>query len=217
MLDKQTKRNAIRHGNSPEKVLLHTAYTPGLASFDGPHGCKISSSIRRPPAGVSEQIKNSQGMVIQDGGAYISTRLPTEPLAIARESIFSSWREKIADLASPSDFVQRDLEDCRAKIGAVDDPNAVHAKGRGIVVCDEAYLPSAEEVASSEFGADPNNRFLLRLPPDGTVVEDLRMKNWASRATKAILQRWTKPSSSKSWSEREINALRRKVNILTFD
>lgn len=85
-------------------------------------------------------------MVIQDGGVYTSTRLPTEPLAIAH-------------------FVQRDLADCQSKLGAVADPHALHAKGRGVVMCEEAYMPSVEELSSRNFAAEPQNRFLLRLPP----------------------------------------------------
>ena len=42
------------------------------------------------------------------------------------------------------------------------------------------------------------------------------MKNsFASRATKAILQRWQK--SGKTWSEQQIKQMRQRVKILTFD
>ncbi|ORY87474.1 hypothetical protein BCR35DRAFT_302242 [Leucosporidium creatinivorum] len=194
VLDTQTMRDAIKHGNSPEKTLLHTAYSTGFVKFDGPHSCKVSSTADRPDS-VTDEIKNSQGIVIQEGGTYSSTRLPTEPLAIAH-------------------FVQRDLADCHSKLGAVDDPNAAQSKGRGAVICEEHYMPSQEEVESRSFNADSQNRFLLRTPPEGTVVQDPRMQSsWASKATKAILQRWKQSSAP---SEREIRAARKQVRILNF-
>lgn len=256
VLDTQTMRNAIKHGNSPEKVrcslassvdgreahlprwqtLLHTAYTTGFVKFDGPHSCKVSSSAHRPDS-VTDEIKNSQGMVIQEGGTYSSTRLPTEPLAIARMHCSATNLFDLFLTASvPTDFVQRDLADCHSKLGAVDDPNAAQSKGRGAVICEEHYMPSQEEVDSRSFNADTQNRFLLRTPPyvvssslgslvppltpsllhsEGTVVEDPRIKNsWASKATKAILQRWKQSSSAAT--EREIRAARKQVRILDF-
>jgi hypothetical protein len=143
--------------------------------------------------------------------------------------------------SAPTDFVQRDLADCHTKLGAVDDPNAAQTKGRGAVICEEHYMPSKEEVESRSFNADNQNRFLLRTPPyvvssslrsararsvadspsflhtcrEGTVVEDPRMRNsWASKATKAILQRWKQSGSAAT--EREIQAARKQVRILNF-
>ncbi|KAK4690201.1 hypothetical protein P7C70_g9654, partial [Phenoliferia sp. Uapishka_3] len=95
VLATQTRRDIIdsEHRNLPEKTLLHTAYTANFVHFDGPHSCRIDKDTKTPK-GVTREIRDSQGEVLQDGGVFKSTRLPTEPLAIAH-------------------FFQRDLTDCR--------------------------------------------------------------------------------------------------------
>lgn len=122
----------------------------------------------------------------------------------------------IADLVRPADYVQRSLSDCLSKMGAVVDPNAVHTKGRGAVICEEQYMPSQSELDSASFNADAQNRFLLRTPTEGTVVEDPRMRDsWAAKATKAILQSW-KAKKGAAPSERLIKSARKKVHVLSF-
>jgi hypothetical protein len=98
------------------QTLLHTAFTSGFVSFDGPHSCKIDAAAD-VPKGVTDEIKNSQGVTIQDGGIYASTRLPTEPLAIARAFLrFRAVSTLGLALISVffADFLQRDLSDCHS-------------------------------------------------------------------------------------------------------
>lgn len=90
-------------------------FTSDFVTFDGPHSCRVMDS---PPPGVTNEIRDSQGTLISAGGAYHSTSLPLEPLAVAH-------------------YQQRDLSDCHRKMGALDDPNSLHETGRGQIVCDE--------------------------------------------------------------------------------
>ena len=106
VLDTQTARDVVHHGNLPEKVsrfttftlsfinvalqvLIHTAFSSSFVEFSGPHSCRVNE--KPAPEGVSREIRNSQGVKIQDGGTYQTTRLPTEPLAIARTSSYHSF------------------------------------------------------------------------------------------------------------------------------
>ncbi|KAM0746460.1 hypothetical protein T439DRAFT_329890 [Meredithblackwellia eburnea MCA 4105] len=172
VLSAQTKRDVVNEKKMlPEKVLLHTAFSKDFVHFDGPHSCRVNS-VDDPPEGVTREIRNSQGELLQDGGVFRSTRLPTEPLSIAH-------------------YFQRDLSDCHQKLALIHDPNSLHAKGRGVLECEEHYVPSVEELASKDFIADKQNRFLLHLPEEGTVVEDLRAKeSWAGRAAQSVLSDW---------------------------
>lgn len=99
-------------------------------------------------------------------------------------------------------------------MAVVQDPNSLHMKGRGTVECEEQYLPSQAELASPAFVADAQNRFLLRLPPPGSVVEDLRARDsWAAKAAKEVMRRW---ADAKPPSAREVEAARGKVVMLVF-
>lgn len=55
-------------------------------------------------------IRNSQGVKIQESGTYQTTRLPTEPLAIARTSHCPRLLLDVDFLFA--DYLQRDLSDC---------------------------------------------------------------------------------------------------------
>lgn len=66
-----------------KQTLIHTAFTASFVHFDGPHSCRVDSSTKIPK-GLTREIRDSQGEVLQSGGTFKSTRLPTEPLAIAR-------------------------------------------------------------------------------------------------------------------------------------
>ncbi|KAL8283337.1 hypothetical protein RQP46_005747 [Phenoliferia psychrophenolica] len=196
VLNIQTRRDVIdsAHRDLPEKTLLHTAFTASFVHFDGPHSCRVDSSTPTPE-GLTREIRDSQGEVLQSGGVFKSTRLPTEPLAIAH-------------------FFQRDLTDCRQKMAVVQDPNSLHTKGRGTVECEEQYLPSQAELKSPSFVADAQNRFLLRLPQEGSVIEDLRARDsWAAKAAGAVLKSWRTRAPP---TAREIEQAREKVIMLSF-
>lgn len=196
VLDTQTARDVVHHGTLPEKVLIHPAFGSSFVEFSGPHSCRVNE--KPAPEGVSREIRNSQGVKIQDGGTYQTTRLPTEPLAIAH-------------------YLQRDLSDCHQKLGNLNDPNSIYTDGQGQVLCDEHYLPSSAEMSSPAFLTSPQNRFLARIPPEGMVVEDLRMKqSWTAEATKAILDVWRESAVGGGASGGEVERARDKVVMLVF-
>lgn len=74
-------------------------------------------------------------------------------------------RKLSADTPDVADYVQRDLADCHAKLGLVQDANSAYSKGRGTVMCEEFYLPTQDELSSESFRSDSQNRFLARTPP----------------------------------------------------
>ncbi|KAI5480209.1 hypothetical protein MNV49_001537 [Pseudohyphozyma bogoriensis] len=194
VLTTQTKRDVVQHGTLPEKTLIHTAFSSGFVNFDGPHSCRVSDKVEIP-TGLTNEIRDSQGDTLQKGGAYKPARLPTEPLSIAH-------------------FFQRDLTDCHEKLAALDDPNSLHAKGRGTVLCEEHYLPSPEELASPEFVNNEQNRFLVRVPEEGSVVEDLRVRDsWAAKAAGAVLKVWKAKGPP---SLQLVESARDRVELLLF-
>lgn len=221
------------------QVLLHPAYTSDFVYFDGPHSCRVDQQTPAPK-GVTKEIRNSQGEVIQTGGVFKSTtRLPTEPLAIARTLCYRIvFLLGEADHPRIPDFFQRDLSDCHQvrtsipspphlllltppithqKMGLVADPNSLHSKGRGTVSCEELYLPSPAELASPTFVADVQNRFLVRVPEEGSVIEDLRARDsWAAKATAAILSSWNVKGAQVAVTQREIELAQDKVVLLLF-
>lgn len=75
-------------------------------------------------------------------------------------------------------------------------------------------MPSPAELASPDFVADERNRFLVRLPAEGTVVEDLRVRDsWPAKAAHAVLAAWEGQSPP---NPREIELARSKVIMLSF-
>jgi len=177
------------------QTFIHTAYLDKpVARFAGPHSCEVSDKIK-PPEGLTTEIRNSQGTLLQDGGLYEVAKLPIEPLAIARASLFRSrslpFRFGLTSSLSrsPADYLQRDLRDCLSKLSSLADPNDLHAKSRGARSCEEHYLPTASERRSLADSAQ--NRFLLETPPSGTVIVDERMtKSWAAQAVKELHGHW---------------------------
>lgn len=104
------------------------------------------------------------------------------------------------------------------KLAILDDPNNSNQEGTsGQILCDESYLPSAEERADPSWLSTPQNRFLARLPT-GAVVEDQRVKtSWAGETTRSILAAWRKDTSGKGGStEKEVQRARHKVRMLDF-
>ncbi|GAA5856706.1 hypothetical protein JCM9279_000310 [Rhodotorula babjevae] len=166
---KQSKKVVLEEGLQ-QKVFIHTAYSDKpIARFAGPHSCEVADAIK-PPEGLTTEIRNSQGTLLQDGGLYEVAKLPIEPLAIAH-------------------YFQRDLRDCLSKLSSLADPNDLHAKSRGARSCEEHYLPTASERRSLADSAQ--NRFLLETPPPGTVIVDERMaKSWAAQAVKELHGHW---------------------------
>lgn len=103
------------------------------------------------------------------------------------------------------------------KLGNLNDPNSIYTEGQGQVLCDEHYLPSSAEMSSPAFRSSPQNRFLAKLPQEGTVIEDLRMQNsWTSEATKAILDVWREGAVGGAVSGGEVERARDKVVMLVF-
>ncbi|BGP40692.1 hypothetical protein JCM10449v2_004654 [Rhodotorula kratochvilovae] len=177
VLETQTHRDVLKQGKKvvreeglQQKTLIHTAFaeTP-IVHFAGPHSCEVSTR-GTPPEGLSTEIRNSQGTLLQEGGLYEVAKLPIEPLAIAH-------------------YLQRDLRDCLSKLSSLSDPNDLHSKSRGILACEEHYLPSPSERRSLE--DNTQNRFLLKTPPQGSVVEDARIAtSWAAEAAREIRAYW---------------------------
>lgn len=82
VLETHVNRDAADH-DLDEKALIHPSFSsPSFVHFEGPHSCFIDPA-GDVPAGLSNEIRNSQGALLQVGGSYTSTRLPIEPLAIA--------------------------------------------------------------------------------------------------------------------------------------
>ncbi|KAJ8293550.1 Phenylalanine--tRNA ligase, mitochondrial [Rhodotorula toruloides] len=180
VLETHTQRDVLKQGTAAlrekrllQKTLIHTAFSDAPAvGFAGPHACEVFATGAVTFNGVSTAIKDSQGTVLQEGGLYETRKLPVEPLSIAH-------------------YQQRDLVDCLAKISSVSDPNDIHAKGKGAVVCEEHYIPTQEELDSPALYSDKHNRFLLATPPEGSVVPDRRVADsWAARATREIQEVW---------------------------
>ncbi|BGP70946.1 Proteophosphoglycan 5 [Rhodotorula toruloides ATCC 204091] len=180
VLETHTQRDVLKQGTAAlrekrllQKTLIHTAFSDAPAvGFAGPHACEVFATGAVTFNGVSTAIKDSQGTVLQEGGLYETRKLPVEPLSIAH-------------------YQQRDLVDCLAKISSVSDPNDIHAKGKGAVVCEEHYIPTQEELDSPALYSDKQNRFLLATPPEGSVVPDRRVADsWAARATREIQEVW---------------------------
>ncbi|KAM0789363.1 hypothetical protein ACM66B_000194 [Microbotryomycetes sp. NB124-2] len=190
VVDVQTRRDVITHDTMPAKAFLHSSFSKDIVTFDaanlaGANSCEVTALPKELPDGLTDAIKTSQGQVLQEGGTYKESRLPTEPLAVAH-------------------YVQRDLADCISKLGTVDDPNSVREKSRGVVSCEQQYLPSPEEMASEAWLTDKRNRFLAKTPSEGTIVDDPRVRDsWTAKATKAILYKWKKlaPVDPKSVEE----------------
>ncbi|GAA5839152.1 hypothetical protein JCM11251_003690 [Rhodosporidiobolus azoricus] len=214
VLDTQTHRDVLRQGKKvlreegvQQKTLIHTAYSSSpLVSFSGPHSCKVRTSAVGTHNGLTTAIKNSQGVLLQEGGLYEVAKLPIEPLAI-------------------SHFLQRDLSDCLTKLGSLSDPNDLHSKSRGAVSCERHYIPSPAELSSRSFRNSPENRFLVETPPEGSVVVDTRMReSWAARAAKEVMREWRR-RSKKSQEGRTrggmvgrdtVEKAKRLVEVLTF-
>ncbi|GJN91053.1 hypothetical protein Rhopal_004068-T1 [Rhodotorula paludigena] len=183
VLDTQTHRDVLKQGKRvvreeglQQKTLIHTAYSSSPSVyFAGPHSCEVTTSGVAPPEGLTNEIKTSQGVVLQDGGLYEVAKLPIEPLAIAH-------------------YLQRDLVDCLSKISSLSDPNDARQKSRGVIACEAHYLPTPAELASAQRGSaadQQQNRFLLQTPAEGSVIEDRRMSDsWAARAAKGIRDYW---------------------------
>ncbi|GAA5851695.1 hypothetical protein JCM8547_001175 [Rhodosporidiobolus lusitaniae] len=209
VLETQTHRDVLKQGKKvmreeglQQKTLIHTAYSSSpVVSFVGPHSCEVKGSFES--AGVSQQIMNSQGGSLQDGGKYEVAKLPIEPLSIAH-------------------YLQRDLTDCLSKVGSLSDPNDIHAKSRGEVYCEKGYLPSSEELTRLSRLNDEANRFLLATPAEGSVIEDRRMKDsWAARAAVEVVKVWGKKAKGGGRAAvgvpREvIERAKKKVEVLTF-
>ncbi|GAA5868116.1 hypothetical protein JCM1840_006146 [Sporobolomyces johnsonii] len=217
VLETQVHRDVLRQGKKQksegeglqQKTLIHTAFSSKpIVSFAGPHSCKV---LRNPgevdilaPDGVTGEIKDSQGAVLQDrDGVYYPQKLPMEPLAIAH-------------------YLQRDLLDCHSKLSSLADPLSLLPKGRGSLACETHYLPSPLELGSPAWVADDENEYLRRVPPPGSVVEDRRMeRSWAARAAKAVAGAWRSERNHKG-SEAEAEARARgerargRVEVLTF-
>ncbi|GAA5820944.1 hypothetical protein JCM3770_002639, partial [Rhodotorula araucariae] len=177
VLETQTHRDVLKQGEKvvreeglQQKTLIQTAFKEQpMVRFAGPHSCEVSAPAT-PPDGLSTEIRNSQGTLLQDGGLYEVARLPIEPLAIAH-------------------YLQRDLRDCLSKLSSLSDPNDLHAKSRGILACEEHYLPSPAERRTLQDNAQ--NRFLLKTPIPGSVVEDRRIAaSWAAQAAREIRAHW---------------------------
>jgi hypothetical protein len=99
-------------------------------------------------------------------------------------------------------------------LAALDDPNSLHTKGRGTVLCEEQYLPSPSELASPEFVSNEQNRFLVRVPEEGSVVDDLRVRDsWAAQAAGAVLKAWKVKGAP---SLQQVEAARDRVVLLLF-
>ncbi|KAK4048208.1 hypothetical protein OIV83_004913 [Microbotryomycetes sp. JL201] len=178
VVDIQTRRDVLTHETLPAKAFLHTHYSKDVVTFDGQKAtsCEVTALPKELSEGMTDAIKTSQGLILQEGGTYKESRLPTEPLAVAH-------------------YVQRDLADCVSKLGTVDDPNSVREKSRGVVSCEQQYLPSPEEMSSETWLSDKGNRFLAKTPPEGTIVDDPRVRDsWTAKATKAVLFKWKKPA-----------------------
>lgn len=176
------------------QILLHTACSDEpTVTFSGAHSCLVSASSDDTSSSPRSVIKSSDGETLQDGGRYKAVSIPTEPLAVAREFAFPrarlfvlDWRAELFDCA---DYVQRDLRDCFAKLSSLADPNDLHPRSRGMLSCEEHYIPTPEEVEALPH--NQQNRFLLRTPPSDSIVLDRRVADsWAARATREIRQRW---------------------------
>ncbi|KPV77812.1 uncharacterized protein RHOBADRAFT_51619 [Rhodotorula graminis WP1] len=166
---KQSKKVVLEEGLQ-QKTFIHTAYSSKpVAQFAGPHSCEVAIGVK-PAEGLTTEIRNSQGTLLQDGGLYEVAKLPIEPLAVAH-------------------YLQRDLRDCLSKLSSLADPNDLHAKSRGVRSCEEHYLPTPSERRTLADSAQ--NRFLLETPPPGTVIEDERVaKSWAAQAVKELHGHW---------------------------
>lgn len=163
-------------------------------TFSGAHSCLVSAASDDTSSTSSRSaIKSSDGEILQDGGRYRAVSIPTEPLAVAREFCFPRARHFVldghAELVGCADYVQRDLRDCFAKLSSLADPNDLHPRSRGMLSCEEHYIPTPEEVEALPH--NQQNRFLLRMPPSESIVLDRRVADsWAARATREIRQRW---------------------------
>ncbi|GAA5987835.1 hypothetical protein JCM10908_007235 [Rhodotorula pacifica] len=171
VLEAQVRRDVIRNSDTGvdatrnhQRILLHTAFSEDSSvSFAGAHSCLVSSASKTA-------IKTSDGTLLQDGGRYKAVSIPIEPLAVAH-------------------YVQRDLRDCFAKLSSLADPNDLHPRSRGMLSCEEHYIPTPEEVEALPY--NEQNRFLLKSPPSDTILLDRRIADsWPARATREIRQRW---------------------------
>lgn len=177
------------------QILLHTAYSSDPSvKFSGPHACVVEK--RTDGASV---VKDSAGVQLQKGGRYKAVALPIEPLAVARKSNLDmqlSPADLAAnDLGTPADYVQRDLRDCFAKLSSLADPNDLHPRSRGMLSCEEHYIPTEDELAS--LPRNEQNRFLLTKPPSESITVDRRVADsWAARATRVIRDQWQKARDS---------------------
>lgn len=80
------------------------------------------------------------------------------------------------------------------------------------MICQEAYLPSQAELDSLEFTKAAANQILLKVPTDGSVIYDERVKNsWSAEATRAVLAVWNQQPGA---TPEQIEAARDKVAIL---
>lgn len=160
-------------------------------TFSGAHSCLVSAASDDTSSGLRSAIRSSDGKILQDGGRYRAVSIPTEPLAVARESVSLSLAASYcrAKLVGCADYVQRDLRDCFAKLSSLADPNDLHPRSRGMLSCEEHYIPTPEEVEALPH--NQQNRFLLRKPPSDSIVLDRRVADsWAARATREIRRRW---------------------------
>ncbi|BGP55948.1 hypothetical protein JCM8202v2_003555 [Rhodotorula sphaerocarpa] len=173
VLESQIRRDVIKRDSAArdptvkhQRIMLRTAFSAEpAATFSGPHSCLV-----RAEAAAGASIKDSAGAVLQSGGRYKAKRLPTEPLAVAH-------------------YVQRDLRDCFAKLSSLADPNDIHPRSRGMLSCEEHYVPTPED--AEILPHNEQNRFLLAAPPSGAVELDRRVADsWAARATREIRRQW---------------------------
>ncbi|KAK4057305.1 hypothetical protein OIO90_001802 [Microbotryomycetes sp. JL221] len=216
----QTRREIVNFENLTMKSLIHTSFSNDLVKFDsmnsnpvGSTMCQVnfrstrSSNKKQQQVEVESKglIKTSQGQLLQQYEGrfdYSKTTisLPIEPLTIAH-------------------YVQRDLDDCLSKTSFSSRSDSTSLKEREIK-CEIEYLPSNEEMNNVEWVQDLNHRFLIQIPDEGTIVDDVRVKeSWPAKATRAILSKWqrTFDQTSQRWVDHDlIQQARTLVNIVNL-
>jgi hypothetical protein len=191
------------------QVLIQSGPDGPLANFRGAHSCGTSAQphVNGVQDWDREAIRDSQGRVTEGSDPSIS-----EPLVIARNSLYFSFNIKLCSDLPRTDFDQRTLEDCKMKLARaysitrpsasrgkpfltpiiftdIADPNNWRVINGGPVRCSRLFIPTRAQIQSGIFSNEPDYSAIMEIPDQQFIYDRSLPDSWYGRQTSMLLEK----------------------------